>query len=100
MIGISSSRAPAALRDADGMAATYADDAVLTAATGEGAEGQQAIRDYWDITMPDGTSIPATGKSFAVSGVETARLRDGKLVGHNVYWDTVGMMSQLGLLPS
>ena len=33
--------------DPDGMAATYADDAVLTAATGERAEGKQAIRDYW-----------------------------------------------------
>jgi steroid delta-isomerase-like uncharacterized protein len=123
-------------RDADGMADTYADDAVLTAATGERAEGKQAIRDYWaqmarafaigtgevgrssetadtyfgeitfrgtntgDLTMPDGTSIPATGKSFEVGGVESARVRDGKLVEHNMYWDTLGMMRQLGLLPS
>jgi steroid delta-isomerase-like uncharacterized protein len=121
--------------DPDGMAATYADDAVLTAATGERAEGKQAIRNYWaqmvrafavgsgkvgrssetadtyfgeitfrgtntgDITMPDGISIPATGKSFEVHGVESARMRDGKLVEHNMYWDTLGMMRQLGLLP-
>ena len=117
------------------MAATYSDDAVLTAATGERAEGKQAIRDYWaqmarafagtgelgrssesadtyfgeitfrgtntgDITMPDGTSIPATGKSVEVRGVEFARVRDGKLVEHNMYWDTLVMMRQLGLLPS
>ena len=53
-----------------------------------------------DLTMPDGTSIPATGKSFEVSGVETARVRDGKIVEHNMYWDSLGMMRQLGLLPS
>jgi ketosteroid isomerase-like protein len=33
--------------DAEGLAATYADDAVLTAATGEQAEGKRAILDYW-----------------------------------------------------
>ena len=122
--------------DADGMAATYADDAVLTAATGERAVGKQAIGDYWAqmarafavgsgqvgrssetgdtyfgeitfrgtntgaITMPDGTSIPATGKSFEVNGAESARARDGKLVEHNMYWDTLSMMRQLGLLAS
>ena len=53
-----------------------------------------------DLTMPDGASIPATGKSFEVSGVESARVRDGKLVEHNMYWDSLGMMRQLGLLPS
>jgi uncharacterized protein (TIGR02246 family) len=122
-------------RDPEGMADTYADDAVLTAATGERAEGKRAILDYWtqmarafdgtgevgrssetadtyfgeitfrgtntgDITMPDGTTLRATGKSFQVSGVESARVRDGKLVEHNMYWDTLGMMRQLGLLPS
>ena len=30
----------------------------------------------WELTMPDGTSIPATDKSFEVSGVESARVRD------------------------
>ena len=49
-------------RDPDGMADTYTDDAVLTAATGERAEGKRAI-------------LPATGKSFEVSGVESARVR-------------------------
>ena len=122
--------------DAEGMAETYADDAVLNGALGERAEGKRAILDYWaqmahafavgsgevgrssesadtyfgeitfrgtntgDLTLPDGTSIPATGKSFEVSGVESARMRDGKLVEHNMYWDTLGMMDQLGLLPT
>ena len=31
-------------------------------------------------------------------GVESARLRDGKLVEHHMYWDTLGIMRQLGLL--
>ena len=122
--------------DPEGMGATYADDAVVTGALGERAEGKQAILDYWgqmarafavgsgevgrscetadtyfgeitfrgtntgDMTMPDGTTIPATGKSFEVSGVESARARDGKIIEHNMYWDTLGMMRQLGLLPA
>jgi steroid delta-isomerase-like uncharacterized protein len=122
--------------DADGMTATYADDAVLTAPPGERAEGRQAIHDYWvqligaftdktgevgrscetadiyfgeisfwgtntgDLTMPDGTSIPATGKSVEVRGVEFARVRDGKIVEHDMYWDSLAMMRQLGLLPN
>ena len=53
-----------------------------------------------DLKMPDGTSIPATGKPVAVHGVEFARVRDGKLVEHNMYWDSLTMMRQLGLLPS
>ena len=121
--------------DAEGLAATYADDAVLTAPPGERVEGKQAILDYWvqmvrafsdkagevrrssetgdtyfgeitfrgtntgDLTMPDGTSVPATGKSVEVSGVEFARARDGKLVEHSMYWDSLVMMRQLGLLP-
>jgi steroid delta-isomerase-like uncharacterized protein len=52
-----------------------------------------------DLQMPDGTSIPATGKPVEVRGVEFARMRDGKLVEHNMYWDTLVMMRQLGLLP-
>ena len=122
--------------DPEGLAATYADDAVLTAPPGARAEGKRAILDYWvqmvaafsdkagevgrscetadtyfgeitfrgtntgDLTMPDGTAIPATGKSVEVRGVEFARVRDGKLVEHNMYWDTLVMMRQLGLLPS
>ena len=49
--------------------------------------------------MPDGTSIPATGKSAEVHGVEFARARDGKLIKHDMYWDSLVMMRQLGLLP-
>jgi ketosteroid isomerase-like protein len=122
--------------DAEGMAATYADDAVLTAPPGVRAEGKPAILDYWtqsvrtftngtgevgrssetgdtyfgeityqgtntgDLTMPDGTSIPATGKPLEVRGLEFARVRDGRIVEHNLYWDALDMMGQLGLLPS
>jgi ketosteroid isomerase-like protein len=52
-----------------------------------------------ELKMPDGTSIPATGKPVEVSGVEFALWREGKLVEHNMYWDTLVMMGQLGLLP-
>ena len=52
-----------------------------------------------DLTMPDGTSIPATGKPVEVRGVEFARVRDGKLIEHNMYWDSLVMMRQLGFAP-
>jgi ketosteroid isomerase-like protein len=121
--------------DPEGLAATYADDAVLTAPPGARAEGKRAILDYWvqlsrsfsdkfgevglsaetadtyfgeitfrgtntgNLMMPDGTAIPATGKSVEVHGVEFARVRDGKLIEHDMYWDSLVMMRQLGLLP-
>ena len=53
-----------------------------------------------DLTMADGTTIPATGKPLEVRAVEFARVRDGKVVEHDMYWDSLGMMRQLGLLPS
>jgi ketosteroid isomerase-like protein len=94
--------------DAEGMTASYADDAVVTAPPGSRAEGKQAILDYWaemvrafsDKRGEVGTSIPATGKPREVRGVEFARVRDGKIVEHNMYWDGLDMMRQLGLLPS
>ena len=49
--------------------------------------------------MPDGTAIPATGKSVEVHGVEFARVRDGKLIEHDMYWDSLVMTRQLELLP-
>jgi hypothetical protein len=35
--------------------------------------------------MPDGTTLPATGKSLEVDGVECARVQDGKIVDHNTH---------------
>lgn len=43
--------------------------------------------------------IPATGKKIDVDGVDIARFRDGKAVEHWAYYDELGMMRQLGVIP-
>ena len=45
--------------------------------------------------------MPATGKKFKVNGTDIFRFNnEGKVVGHWGVFDTLGMMVQLGLLPS
>ena len=52
-----------------------------------------------DITLPDGTEIPATGKSLEISAVEMCRVSGDKIVEHKMWWDNLGAFAQLGLLP-
>lgn len=51
------------------------------------------------LAAPDGTQIPATGKQVEVRAVEVARVQDGRIVQHDLYWDNAGFLTQLGLLP-
>ena len=44
--------------------------------------------------------IPATGKKIEVRGVAIARLTGGKFVEGWGYYDRLGMMQQLGVIPS
>ncbi len=48
---------------------------------------------------PDGTEIPATGRTatFAFSALHT--VQDDKIVSSHFYWDTLAILAQLGLLP-
>ena len=43
--------------------------------------------------------IPATGKRINITGVDIARFREGKAVEHWAYYDELGMMQQLGVIP-
>jgi steroid delta-isomerase-like uncharacterized protein len=47
---------------------------------------------------PEGR-MPATGKRIEVSGATLNRFRGDKLSHFTMYYDTLGMMQQLGLLP-
>jgi steroid delta-isomerase-like uncharacterized protein len=49
--------------------------------------------------LPDGTELPPTGKRIEIRGMEYVRMRDGKIVVDNLYYDNVASMVQLGLLP-
>jgi steroid delta-isomerase-like uncharacterized protein len=69
-------------------------------------EGDTVVaEDIWQatntgaISMPDGTEIPATGKTVEMHGVSVITVRDGKFASQHHYFDTAAMMSQLGLMP-
>jgi steroid delta-isomerase-like uncharacterized protein len=50
--------------------------------------------------LPDGSSLPGSGKSFSVAGMSFCRLTDGKLVEERTEVDWAGMMRQLGAVPA
>ena len=44
--------------------------------------------------------VPPTGKEIVVEGLNLTRLRDGKIVEEWSNWDTLGMLQQVGAIPS
>ena len=53
-----------------------------------------------DMPMPDGSSIPATGRRVEMRGCQVSEFKDGKMFNSRQYYDMMGMMAQLGLMPS
>ena len=51
------------------------------------------------LPMPDGTELPATGRTIENPGVSIFTVRDGKIAVEHDFFDNAAMMSQLGLLP-
>ena len=49
------------------------------------------------MVLADGTELPPTGKSFEVDFCTVARWDNGQIVEENLFYDLVGMMTQLGL---
>jgi steroid delta-isomerase-like uncharacterized protein len=43
--------------------------------------------------------IPATGKSFTITGIDVYRVADGKMAEHWHVVDQFGLLQQLGLIP-
>jgi ketosteroid isomerase-like protein len=70
-------------------------------------EQGDAFADEWAIvgkhtgtlTLPDGTEFPPTGKRVEIKGMEYVRMRDGKIVVDNLYYDDLALLIQLGLIP-
>ncbi|SDG50045.1 conserved hypothetical protein, steroid delta-isomerase-related [Lentzea fradiae] len=48
------------------------------------------------LTMPDGTTYPATGRRLDVRGCEVLRFRSGRIASCTVYYDALSMAHQLG----
>jgi len=51
------------------------------------------------LSLPDGTEIPPTGTRVEIRGMEFVEMRDGKIVVDNLYYDSLAMLAQLGLIP-
>ena len=70
-------------------------------------EEDDAFADEWvfvgthtgPMVLPDGTELPATGKRVEIKGMEYVKVRDGKIVVDNLYYDNLTIAAQLGLLP-
>jgi steroid delta-isomerase-like uncharacterized protein len=51
------------------------------------------------LTMPNGQTVPATGKKVVVPVSNTLQFANGKIARNSLYADLLGMMAQLGLMP-
>ncbi len=49
--------------------------------------------------MPDGTTLPPTGKRIVLRFCEVWRFRNGKVVSLYNYGDNLPLLQQLGLMP-
>lgn len=52
------------------------------------------------LTSSEGETIPATGKDVRLPFCAVFRLEGGKIAEYHVYYDNLGFMAQLGLIPS
>jgi predicted ester cyclase len=48
---------------------------------------------------PDGQTIPATNKKMRFEDVLVFRIKDNRIASRRVYFDQLGFMAQLGLVP-
>lgn len=51
------------------------------------------------MPLPDGTSIPPTGKSFRLVMNTVGRWKNGVMIEEYLFWDNQAYMQQLGLTP-
>jgi steroid delta-isomerase-like uncharacterized protein len=70
-------------------------------------EQDDAFADEWAfvgthtgvLQLPDGTEVPPTGRRVELKGMELVKIRDGKIVVDNLYYDNLAIAAQLGLVP-
>jgi predicted ester cyclase len=62
-------------------------------------EGSFAGDHTGPMMMPNGQSIPATNKHVEFTWGGIATVKGGKIASLHVYFDTMAMMQQLGLVP-
>ena len=79
--------------------ATY--EPVYSAEIGDTAidEGFYSGKNTGPLPLPSGETLPATGKSVRIRGVDFAKVEDGRIVSYRLYFDQLEFLGQLGLLP-
>jgi ketosteroid isomerase-like protein len=50
------------------------------------------------MRLPDGQTVPPTGKQVRVRAADVATVRDGRIVRHDFYFDQLDLLVQLGLM--
>ncbi len=50
------------------------------------------------LVLPDGSELPPTGKRIEMHGMEYVKVRDGKIVVDNLYYDNLAIAAQVGLV--
>jgi steroid delta-isomerase-like uncharacterized protein len=51
------------------------------------------------IPMPGGGEMPATGKAVSIKGCDVLTVENGMITRHNFYFDQMGMLTQMGMMP-
>lgn len=65
------------------------------------ADDQVAVEGVWvgtqtgPMSLPDGTTLPATNRTVRAPFVTLFRIADGRIASHRGYWDMAGFMAQL-----
>jgi steroid delta-isomerase-like uncharacterized protein len=62
-------------------------------------EGMFSGTNTGEIQNPTGENIPATGRSVSLRGVDIITVENGTITRHNIYFDQMGFLAQLGLIP-
>jgi predicted ester cyclase len=52
------------------------------------------------LGMPDGSELPPTQNQVELRGMEIAEVKNGKIVRHDMVWDNMALLTQLGLAPA
>lgn len=61
-------------------------------------EGWQTGTHTGDLVLPNGQRIPATGKQVRIRSCDIAQVEGGVITRHDLYFDQLEMLSQLGLM--
>ena len=52
-----------------------------------------------ELSLPDGSKMPATGKHVTARGCDIVTVENGMVKRHAFYFDNMSFMAQLGLMP-